>query len=78
MTHAEQFLSEIDAFLTRSGMSATAFGRGAVNDPNFVPDLRAGRKPNLGLVDRVHEFITKNDTPAPPSAPALETEGSRG
>lgn len=38
-------------------MSATAFGRAAVRDPNLVGDLRAGRKPNLGLVDRIEAFM---------------------
>lgn len=65
MTHAEQFLADIEAFLTRSGMSATAFGTAALNDPSFVPDLRNGRKPNLGLVDKVHAFIRLQDAPAP-------------
>lgn len=57
MTQAEAFLAEIDGFLSRTQMSATAFGRAAVNDPNFVGDLRNGRKPNLGVVDRVHTFM---------------------
>lgn len=64
MTHAEQFLSDIEAFLTRSGMTATAFGMAALNDPSFVPDLRNGRKPNLGLVDKVHAFIRAHEAPA--------------
>jgi 2,4-dienoyl-CoA reductase-like NADH-dependent reductase (Old Yellow Enzyme family) len=54
---AQTFLSEIEAFLTERRMSATAFGRAAVKDPNFVHDLRGGRLPNLGLVDRVHEYM---------------------
>ncbi len=56
-TAAERFLSEIDAFLIRRGMSPSAFGKAALNDPNFVADLRVGRKPNLGLVERVYTFI---------------------
>ena len=56
-TPAQDFLDEIEAFLKRTGMSATAFGRSALNDPNFVHDLRDGRMPNLGLVGRVHRFI---------------------
>jgi len=64
MTHAEQFLSEVEAFLSRSGMSPTAFGKDALNDPNFVRDLRAGRLPGLGLVDRVHEFIREREQSA--------------
>lgn len=60
-TPAESFLDEIDAFLTRKGMSASAFGKAALNDPNFVGDLRAGRMPNLGLVERVNTFIRAQD-----------------
>lgn len=56
-TSAQSFLSDIEAFLERTKMTASAFGRAAVNDPNFVGDLRGGRMPNLGLVDRVHQFI---------------------
>jgi 2,4-dienoyl-CoA reductase-like NADH-dependent reductase (Old Yellow Enzyme family) len=56
-TPAQTFLAEIEAFLKRSGMSATAFGRNALNDPNFVHDVRDGRLPNLGLVGRVQEYI---------------------
>lgn len=64
MTHAEKFLAEIDAFLERTGTSATAFGKGAVNDPNLVGDLRAGRMPNLGLVERVHAFMRSQEANA--------------
>ncbi len=64
MTHAEAFLAEIEAFLKRSGMSASAFGKSALNDPNFVGDLRDGRMPSLGLVDRVHEFIRAQEASA--------------
>jgi hypothetical protein len=58
---ATTFLSEIDAFLNRSGMTASAFGRLAVNDPNFVWDLRNGRSPNLRLVGQVQTFIAGQD-----------------
>ncbi len=61
ITPAQTFLAEIEAFLERSGMSATAFGRGSLNDPNFVHDLRTGRMPNLGIVGRVHEFIRSQE-----------------
>ena len=36
-------LTKIDAFLARTGLSATAFGKAAVGDPNFVRELRGGR-----------------------------------
>ena len=60
MTHAEQFLSEVEAFIKRSGINATNFGIEAVNDPGFVRDLRRGRNPTLGMVDRVHAFMKAN------------------
>lgn len=67
LTH-ETFVSEIEAFLKRSRMSASAFGRSAVGDPNFVGDLRAGRAPNLRLVEKVSEFIAARDEALPERA----------
>lgn len=37
-------LSEVEAFLERSGMADSTFGRGAVNDWKFVRDLRGGTR----------------------------------
>jgi hypothetical protein len=66
---AKTFLDEIDAFLNRSGMTASAFGRQAVNDPNFVWDLRNGRSPNLRLVGQVQSFIAGQDAQRPATQP---------
>lgn len=57
LTHAERFLKEIEAFLIRTGMKPAAFGKAALRDPSFVRDLRKGRQPSLGVVDRVQAFI---------------------
>lgn len=58
MDPTAQFIAEIDAFLARSGMTPTAFGWNAIKDPSFVGDLKnKGRKPTLGVVGRVQEFI---------------------
>jgi hypothetical protein len=38
-------------------MSASYFGKAAVGDPNFVGEVRRGRKPHLDLVDRVDCYI---------------------
>ena len=57
MTHSETFLSHIEAFLRESGMSASFFGKAAVGDPNFVGDVRRGRKVHLDLVDRIDAYI---------------------
>jgi predicted transcriptional regulator len=39
------FASQVEAFLERTGMKASRFGREAANDPHFVYTLRKGRKP---------------------------------
>lgn len=57
MSISEQFSADVEAFLARSGMKPTVFGKEAVNDPNFVFDLRTGRNPGLSSVDKVYEFI---------------------
>lgn len=63
MDPTQQFISEIDAFLTRTGMTPTAFGKAALKDPNFVGDLKKeGRQPTLGVVGRVQEFIRSRET----------------
>lgn len=62
MDPTAQFIAEIDAFLERTGMTPTVFGKSALKDPNFVGDLkRKGRQPTLGVVGRVHEFIRANE-----------------
>ena len=61
MTQSEAFLADVEAFLERSGMKPTNFGKEAVKDPNFVWDLRSGRLPTLGVVDRVYAFMASHD-----------------
>jgi hypothetical protein len=54
---ADSFIAEIETFLDKTKMSPSAFGKAAVNDPNFVSDVREGRAPSLRLADRVREFM---------------------
>jgi sulfate adenylyltransferase subunit 2 len=56
-TLAEKFLEEIEGFLSMTGMDPTSFGRAAINDPNFVFRLRAGRSPRTRTIDSVRAFI---------------------
>lgn len=66
----QSLLDEIDNFCVRADISPSAFGRAALKDPNFVGDLRAGRSPNLKLIDRVRGYIAAHDTnDAPATAP---------
>lgn len=60
----ETLLAEIDAFRARSGMTASAFGRSAVNDPNFIGDLNKGRMPSLVLIDKVRDFMREQEASA--------------
>ena len=50
-------LQKIEAFLERTGMSATAFGIEALNDPPFVQQMRAGRDPKLSTAQKIETFI---------------------
>jgi hypothetical protein len=51
------FLAEIEDFLAHERVTASAFGRAAVGDPNLVRELRRGRAPGLRLVDRARAHI---------------------
>ena len=56
-TFSEQFLAEIEAFLSGTRMKPTDFGRESVGDPSFVTRLRQGRSPSLATADKVRAFI---------------------
>lgn len=65
MVTAEQFIAEIDAYLEREKVSASAFGREAIGDPNLVSDLKSGRMPNLRTLARVTDFMNAGVAPEP-------------
>ena len=50
-------IRKIEAFLRRTAMPATRFGRLAARDPRFVFDLRNGRVPRRPLEQRVEHFM---------------------
>ena len=57
MTERDTLLREIDAFCEREGMTATRFGRAALNDGHFLRRLREGGNITLRTVERVRAFI---------------------
>ena len=63
MTGSSKLLFDIEAFLRESGMSASFFGKAAVGDPNFVGDVRNGRRPHLDLIDRVEAYLRSARAP---------------
>lgn len=56
---AKQFLDEIEAHLTATGLSAAAFGKAAMSDPNFVYQLRNGREVKAKTIDHVRQYMAR-------------------
>lgn len=50
-------LREVEKFLRQSDIPPTRFGREAMRDPRFVFDLRNGRDPRPGTVERVRAYL---------------------
>ncbi len=61
----DQLLPDIETFLAESGMAESRFGRDAVNDTTFIPQLRAGREPRRATVNAVRAFMTRYRAQAP-------------
>lgn len=59
-----ELLAEIEAFLDRTGMSRSAFGRGAINDPSLIPDLESNRELRTRNRERVLQFMAQCDVRA--------------
>ncbi len=58
MTITERFRQEIEEYLASTGMDPTRFGRAAMNDPNFVFDLREKRSPTAATMDKVRLWMS--------------------
>lgn len=57
MTSREKLLQEIEAFLVRTGMTQTSFGRDSIRDPAIVADIRKGKNPRLDTADKLRAFM---------------------
>ena len=53
----------IERHLRETGVPPTRFGRGAVNDPRLVGDLRRGREPGPRTVRRIEAYIAAQRAP---------------
>ena len=53
-------LEDIEAFLAASKMAESTFGRGAVNDGNFMAQFRNGRRVWPETESRIREFMAAN------------------
>jgi hypothetical protein len=54
-------LAKIETYLRSTRMAPTRFGREAVGDPQFVFNLRDGRRPRRCTVERVLRYIDPNE-----------------
>ncbi|MGZ8284311.1 MAG: hypothetical protein ACXW27_01550 [Allosphingosinicella sp.] len=54
-------LDRIDRYLRSSKTTPSRLGRDAVGDPNFVMNLRDGRRPRQATMDRVIAFIERQE-----------------
>lgn len=70
MSTRESLLSEIDGFLSATGIAETTFGLKVVNDGKFVGRLRAGGDVTGGTVDRVRAFIARHQTDSRTPSPS--------
>ena len=73
----QQLIDQIDAFLARSGMKPTRFGREVANEPSFLGRLRGGRSVTLKTANRVAEFI-RDHAAKDATAGAQDSTDNRG
>ena len=61
MTLEQQFRSRVRAFLERSRLSPTRFGRMALGKPSLLRRIERGRSPTLRTADRILAFMAEYD-----------------
>lgn len=66
--HDPELLAAVEGFLAERGMSSTAFGTLAMNDPTLVHELRRGRDCKASTRARIMAFIVSARTLAPEAA----------
>lgn len=62
MDATQTLLSEIEAFLSRTGMEASTFGQKAVHDWRQVERLRAGGSVSLRKAERLRAYMERHRT----------------
>lgn len=55
-------LEHIEDYLAASGMSASAFGKGAVGDPSLVRRLRGGSSISLKTIEKIEGFMRSHSS----------------
>jgi 2,4-dienoyl-CoA reductase-like NADH-dependent reductase (Old Yellow Enzyme family) len=62
-------LERVEAYLRATRMPPTRFGREALRDPNFVFNLREGRKLRPSTSRRLEAFLSARESAAVPPQP---------
>ena len=52
-----ELLEQVEAYLARTRVPPSTFGRMALGDPRFVDDLRSGRRPRPKTQERVCAYL---------------------
>jgi len=68
MVTRETLLSEIDDFLSRSGMKASTFGKRVVNDGKLVNRLREGGSVSIETAAKICDFVREEPQDASEAA----------
>lgn len=55
-------IAAIEAHCAKAGIAESTFGAMALNDPNFVRNLREGREPRRKTASRAFDFILTGRT----------------
>lgn len=58
MSELERFRQAIEAYITKTGVSPTRFGKDFAGDPLFVFQLRDGREPRTETRQRILSAIS--------------------
>jgi hypothetical protein len=70
MDELQRFRGEIDSYLSKTGLTPTAFGEKAASDPNFVFELRNGREPRRSTIAKVRTFMANRRKPLSRETPS--------
>lgn len=57
----EEFLQEIEDFLSAHAMNASRFGILALNDSTFVHRIRVGKDVRLNTMRKVRDFMSREN-----------------
>ena len=55
----KELIAQIDAFRKLHGISESGFGIAALNDKNFLPELRAGRDLRFSTAEKCKAFMAE-------------------